>query len=66
MKTNPHCVFLLGGYDLEMLTIKQMLEERDGYIVLDKQLRWDNSLLSAYRNELDYYTERQIEFQSKE
>lgn len=60
MKTNPHCVFLLGGYDLEMLTIKQMLEERDGYIVLDKQLRWDNSLLSAYRNELDYYTESEI------
>ena len=60
MKTNPHCVFLLGGYDLEMLTIKRMLEERDGYIVLDKQLRWDNSLLSAYRNELDYYTESEI------
>lgn len=52
-------LFLLGGYDLEMLTIKQLLEGRDGCKVADKQLRWDNAKLSAYQKELQNsaYTE---------
>jgi len=45
-------LFLLGGYDLEMLTIKQLLEGRDGCMVADKRLRWDNAALSAYQQEL--------------
>lgn len=50
--TKPHRLFLLGGHDLEMWTIKQMLEERDDCAVADKQLHWDNALLSAYEEEL--------------
>lgn len=47
-----HKVFLLGGYDLEMLTIKQLLEGRDDCVCVDKHLRWDNAFLSAYKEEL--------------
>lgn len=44
-------IFLLGGYDLEMLTIRDILDElHETY--LDKQLRWDNALLDAYAEEL--------------
>ena len=50
--TLPQKTFLLGGYDLEMLTIKQMLEDSKDCIILDKHLRWDNAFLSAYQDEL--------------
>lgn len=53
-------LFLLGGYDLEMLTIKQLLEGREGCVVVDKQLRWDNALLSAYQEELQSYADADI------
>lgn len=53
--TQSTLVFLLGGYDLEMLTIKQLLEERDNCVVIDKHLKWDNAVLSAYREELLQY-----------
>ena len=53
MKRTPlHRLFLLGGYDLEMLTIKQLLEDRNDCVVADKHLYWDNALLSAYQEEL--------------
>lgn len=48
-------LFLLGGYDLEMLTIRQMLEDRKDCVVIDKHLRWDNAKLSAYHDELQTY-----------
>ncbi len=44
--------FLLGGHDLEMLTIKQILERREDCVVLDKHLRWDNAFLSAYQDDI--------------
>lgn len=44
-------VFLLGGHDLEMLEIKNILEER-GISYYDKGLNWSDALLSAYREEL--------------
>ena len=53
-------VFLLGGYDLEMLTIKQMLEERGDSVVIDKHLRWDNAKLSKYQLVLKSYPEHTI------
>ena len=53
-------VFLLGGYDLEMLTIKQMLEGRRGCVVVDKHLRWDNAKLSAYKEELKLLSNNDI------
>lgn len=58
--TTRHKTFLLGGYDLEMLTIKQMLEGMDDCVVIDKQLRWDNARLSAYQDELRHYTYNNI------
>lgn len=45
-------IFLLGGYDLEMLTIKQMLEGRDDCVVFDQHLNWGNAILSAYGDEI--------------
>lgn len=53
--THLQKLFLLGGYDLEMMTIKQMLEGRKDCVVLDKHLRWDNAKLSAYREDLHLY-----------
>ena len=58
--TLPRKLFLLGGYDLEMLTIKEMLEGRDDCVVADRYLRWDNALLSAYENELVDYCDNEI------
>ncbi|MFY9116844.1 MAG: hypothetical protein WAN85_07090 [Bacteroidales bacterium] len=45
-------VFLLGGYDLEMVEIKNMLEKH-GLSYCDKKLRWDNADLSQYKEELE-------------
>ena len=58
--TLSHRVFLLGGYDLEMLTIRQMLEDRKDCVVIDKHLRWDNARLSVYQNELQHYLDNNI------
>lgn len=52
MKTNKYKLFLLGGYDLEMLTIKQMLEGREDCVIMDKHLQWDNARLSVYKDAL--------------
>ena len=60
MKTDPYNLFLLGGYDLEMLTIKQMLEGANGCVVLDKHLRWDNAHISSYDEELARFAEYEI------
>ena len=46
-------LFLLGGHDLEMLAIGQMLEGRQDCAVADRQLRWDNAVLSTYKDILD-------------
>ena len=53
--THSPIVFLLGGYDLEMLTIKQLLEGKDDCVIIDKHLSWDNAVLSAYSDELSQY-----------
>ena len=53
MTTHQSCsVFLLGGYDLEMQTIKQMLEGRDDCVFFDRHLNWGNATLSAYGDEI--------------
>jgi len=44
-------LFCLGGHDLEMLTIKQLLEEHS-QPVLDKNLSW-GATASAYQQEID-------------
>jgi len=43
--------FLLGGYDLEMVTIRQLLEEHN-YIFHDNHLAW-GACLSAYKDILN-------------
>ena len=58
--TKPQQVFLLGGHDLEMITIKQLLEGRAGCVAIDKHLQWDNALLSAYQEELACYSADEI------
>lgn len=58
--TQSYPVFLLGGYDLEMLTIKQLLDERDDCVVIDKHLKWDNAFFSAYQDELSLYAHHPI------
>lgn len=47
-------VFLLGGYDLEMQTIKELLEQM-GIKYYDKHLSWNNATLNQYENELERY-----------
>ena len=47
-------IFLLGGYDLEMQTIRELLDKlRIDYV--DKKHGWNNALLSEYRDILDEY-----------
>lgn len=53
-------IFLLGGHDLEMLTIKELLEKREDCWVIDKDLSWSNAYLSAYQEELEEYAGMQI------
>ena len=49
-------LFLLGGHDLEMCTIKDILK-RDNYIYVDKGLKWDNALLSNYQDDIRLFLE---------
>lgn len=58
--TIPCKIFLLGGHDLEMLTIKQLLDGRDGCMVIDKNLRWDNAHLGAYQDSMALYPDADI------
>ena len=50
--------FLLGGADLEMQTIRDVLVRQDIPFV-DHHLRWDNALLSSYQKELKEIKEGQ-------
>lgn len=49
-------VFLLGGGDLEMKTIKDILKKSSDYVMVDKDLKWDDALLSKYAEELVQYS----------
>ena len=44
--------FLLGGADLEMQTIREILLE-NGISFADHQLQWNNAVLSSYQKELE-------------
>ena len=55
MNDKNRFIFLLGGADLEMHTIRQLLD-KNGYRYYDKHLRWENACLSAYRKEITDYT----------
>lgn len=47
-------IFLLGGYDLEMLEIKKILKKHN-IPYFDNHLSWDNALLLNYRDVLAQY-----------
>lgn len=47
-------IFLFGGHDLEMCTIKELLCEQ-GIRYFDAGLRWDNAQVSAYAQVLKQY-----------
>lgn len=51
MVNKDNTLFLLGGHDLEMLTIKRILEGY-GYQVMDRNLSW-GARLSSYRDVLE-------------
>lgn len=51
-------IFLLGGHDLEMTTIKKILEQKNLY-VLDKGLCWSDAKLCQYKKELKRYSSGQ-------
>ena len=51
---NKTKVFLLGGADLEMVTIRQMLQEFSCEVI-DKGLKWGDAVLGVYTEELNRY-----------
>ena len=56
----PRKVFLLGGHDLEMETIKEMANKQPDYKVFDFGLAWDNAKLSVYSGVIDWYSKSEI------
>ena len=63
-------IFLLGGHDLEMSEIRNMLEE-NAVQYFDRSLSWSNANLKEYAQELDLYGNKEdislygIELQEK-
>lgn len=53
-------VFLLGGNDLEMETIRQILKESDDIIIEDNHLSW-GACLSSYKDILGKYPEEEYD-----
>ena len=53
-----HYIFLLGGHDLEMLTIAEMLKKLN-LEFHDNNLKWDSALLSSYREQLEKYGDKE-------
>ncbi|MDR1553102.1 MAG: hypothetical protein LBS69_06540 [Prevotellaceae bacterium] len=56
MKKQKTKIFLLGGHDLEMQEIRNLLENREHVTVFDKNLSW-GSALSAYEHELTEFSD---------
>lgn len=50
-------LFLLGGYDLEMLTIRNILSEQ-GYSYADRKLDWNGARLSRYRKDISRFLQQ--------
>lgn len=47
-------IFLIGGYDLEMITIRELLL-RNNIRFLDKHLQWNNAYIDEYAEEIKDY-----------
>ena len=48
-------IFLLGGYDLELLEIKKIAQSVNDILVFDNHLEWHNANLSMYHSVLQKY-----------
>lgn len=48
------CLFLLGGQDLEMQTIRELLSVHH-IPYADRQLRWDNAKVSCYKEDIEKF-----------
>ena len=48
------CLFLLGGQDLEMQTIRELLAANQ-IPYADRQLRWDNAVVSRYAEDIEKF-----------
>lgn len=53
-------VFFLGGHDLEMATIRSILDEEE-YAYVDKNLSWWNACLSEYQTFFEKYPENEYD-----
>ena len=56
-------IFLLGGHDLEMLTIKELLLNqgfKEDEHIFDKRLSWEEAELSVYQKEIKAHTHKHI------
>ncbi len=49
-----HAFFLLGGHDLEMKTISELLDKK-GLLYADHELTWSNAYAGSYKSELEQY-----------
>lgn len=58
MLKKENTLFLLGGHDLEMLTIKKVLKEK-GFTVIDHELSW-GAKLSSYTEVLKEHQDKTI------
>ncbi|SER16278.1 hypothetical protein SAMN05421690_101064 [Nitrosomonas sp. Nm51] len=52
IRPTPHYRFFLGGYDLEMRTVRALIEKHSNAIIHDKQLHW-GARASDYRHEIN-------------
>ena len=53
--SSPEKVFLLGGHDLEMETVKQIVDRCPDCTTVDLNLSWGNALLSRYLGVFNLY-----------
>ena len=58
-KDTQNMFFLLGGHDLEMLTIRELLTQHN-VLFADKHLTWGNALLSSYTDVIETHPDADI------
>lgn len=51
-------IFLLGGHDLEMVTIRDLLL-RSGHTFFDKALQWNNAYIDQYADDIKDFANRE-------
>ena len=59
-RKRPEKLFLLGGKDLEIKTIKELIKRQRNCDFIDRNLRWENACLSKYKDVLDSFKKTDI------